>query len=235
MKSSVSVLLAALVLTLPQIAHAHEDHAQHQAAAADHATPAEAKPLKAKRDPRAYFTDTELLTQDGKKVRFYSDVLKGRVVVLSTMYTSCEEACPLITEQLKKISENLGPQFGKEIFFIAITNDAGRDNPQALKKYATKHKTLGPGWTYLTGKKTDVDAILKKLGAWSEHIESHTTQLIVWNFNTDRGRKMAANMPPEAVAQQISFVASADGLPLPAGIPSAAAAAAAAAAAGKAN
>jgi protein SCO1 len=235
MRSNVSAMLSVMALALSLSASAHEDHAKHQAAAADTTAPAEAKPLKAKRDPRAYFTDTELLTQDGKKVRFYSDVLKDRVVVLSTMYTSCEEACPLITEQLKKISENLGPQFGKEIFFVAITNDSARDNPKELKKYATKHKTVGPGWTYLTGKKADVDAILKKLGAWSEHIESHTTQLIVWNFNTDRGRKMAANMPPEAVAQQISFVASADGLPIPAGLSGAAAAAAAAAAAGKTN
>lgn len=217
MKLNTSLLLAAMAIAIPVTGNAHEDHAKHQAEAAAKAGPAESKPLKAKRDPAVYFTDRELLTQDGKKVRFYSDVLKGRVVVLSTMYTSCEEACPLITDQLKKISDHLGPQFGKDIYFVAITNDSARDNPQALKKYAAKHKTEGPGWTYLTGKKSDVDFILKKLGAWSEHIESHTTQLIVWNFNTDRGRKMAANMPPEAVAQQISFIASSDGLPLPAG------------------
>lgn len=221
MKLHSSILAAALTLALAAPALAHEDHAKPQAEAkgAVQVPPpsTQPQPLKPKRDPAAYFTDRELLTQDGKKVRFYSDVLKGKVVVLSTMYTNCDEACPLITEQLKKISEAIGPGFGKDVFFVAISSDPTRDTPAVLKAYAAKHKTDGPGWTYLTGKKADVDTILKKLGAWSEHIESHSTQLIAWNFNTDRGRKMLPNMPPEAIAQQISFIVSDDALPLPAG------------------
>lgn len=222
MKLHSSVLAAALALACSASAPAHENHAKHQAAEAKGTVQvpvpsAQPQPLKPKRDPAAYFTDRELLTQDGRKVRFYSDVLKGRMVVLSTMYTNCEEACPLITEQLKKISEHLGDQLGKGIFFVAISSDPARDTPSALNAYAARHKTVGPGWIYLTGKKPDVDTILKKLGAWSEHIEAHSTQLIAWNFNTDRGRKMLPSMPPEAIAQQIKFLASDEASPLSAG------------------
>lgn len=219
MKLHSIILTAALTLGCSAPALAHEDHARHQATAAKDtvqvpAPSVQPQPLKPKRDPAAYFTDRELLTQDGKKVRFYSDVLKGRLVVLSMMYTHCDEACPLITEQLKKISQAIGPGFGKDIVFIAISSDPARDTPAALKAYAAKHKTEGPGWIYLTGRKADVDTILKKLGAWSEHIEAHSTQLIAWNFNTDRGRKMLPNMPPEAIAQQIKFLASDEALSL---------------------
>lgn len=195
-------------------AGAHEGHA---ATAKDaKAAPAAAAALKPKRDPQAYFTDRELITQDGVKVRFYSDVLKGRMVVLSTMFTHCEDACPLITAQLKQVRANLGDDFGKDIFFVAISSDPVRDTPQALKKYAAKHKADAPGWIYLTGTKADVDFLLKKLGQWSEHVESHSTQLIAWNFNTDRGRKLLPNLPPEALAEHIKALAGGDALmPVP--------------------
>lgn len=211
-----TLIAALLALSGTVFGHeGHKDHGKDVAVPAPATQPQAAQPLKAKRDPQAYFTDREVLTQDGKKLKFYSDVLKGKMVVMGVMYTNCEEACPLITEQLKKISQNLGPQFGKDIIFVQISSDPARDTPQALKAYAAKHKTDGPGWVYLTGKKTDIDTILKKLGSWSEHIESHSTQLIAWNFNTDKGRKMLPNMPPEAIAQQISFLASDEALPIP--------------------
>ena len=210
LKSPVSALVAMLVMAFSFNAAAHENHAAGPQAGVQ--TPP--KPLKPKRDPQAYFSDRLLLTQDGKKVRFYSDVLKGRMVVISTFFTNCGDACPLITEQLKRVSHELGPQFGKDIFFVAISSDPARDSVQAMKKYAAKNKADGPGWIYLTGNKIDTDAILKKLGAWSEHIESHSTQLIAWNFNTDKGRKMLPNLPPEALAQQINLLLSDDALPL---------------------
>ncbi len=204
-------MLASLVMAVSLNAGAHENHAAEQPAGAQAAP----KPLKPKRDPQAYFSDRLLLTQDGAKVRFYSDVLKGRMVVISTFFTNCGDACPLITEQLKRVSRELGPRFGKEIFFVSISSDPARDSVQALKKYAAKNKADGPGWIYLTGNKIDTDAILKKLGAWSEHVESHSTQLIAWNFNTDKGRKMLPNLPPEAIAQQLNLLLSDDVLPLP--------------------
>jgi len=209
LKSTMNAL-AVLVMALSFNAAAHENHAAEPQAGAQAAP----KPLKPKRDPQAYFSDRLLITQDGKKVRFYSDVLKGRMVVMSTFFTNCGDACPLITEQLKRVSREIGPQFGKDVFFVAISTDPARDTPQAMKKYAAKNKADGPGWIYLTGNKIDTDAILKRLGAWSEHIESHSTQLIAWNFNTDKGRKMLPNLPPEAIAQQINLLLSDDALPL---------------------
>lgn len=200
------VLLAATLAALAAAtAGAHENHGAPSAASA--AAAAASAPLTRRRDPQAYFTDRELFTQDGRAVRFYSDVLRGRTVVLHTIFTNCEDACPLITAQLAQVGRSLGAAVGKDVFFVAISSDPLRDTPQALKKYAAKHSADGPGWIYLTGKKADVDLILQKLGQWSPQIESHSTQLITWNFKADRGRKMLPNLPPDLLAAQIMNVA----------------------------
>ncbi|MEQ1806064.1 MAG: SCO family protein [Burkholderiaceae bacterium] len=183
------------------------------------AKPGDATPTplsKPKRDPQAYFTDRELLTQDGARVRFYSDVLKGRLVVLNTIFTNCEDACPLITTQMNAVRAKLGPAFGRDVHFVTITSDPQRDTPQALKKWAGRRSADVPGWTFLTGKKSDVEHILQKLGQWSQNIESHSTQLVAWNFVTDRGRKMLPNLPPETIAAQLTLLMGGDALvPLP--------------------
>ncbi len=81
-----------------------------------------------------------------------------------------------------------------------------------MKKFAQKHKADVPGWIWLTGKKEDIEHILKKLGQWSPDVEAHSTQLIAWNFNTDKGRKMLPNVPPESIAAQIKLLASDESL-----------------------
>jgi cytochrome oxidase Cu insertion factor (SCO1/SenC/PrrC family) len=216
------IILAGLLGLAPIPALAADDHAGHEghthgaapAANAPASTPL-ANPAK-KRDPQAYFTDRQLIDQNGVKQRFYSDVLKGRLVVMNTIFTNCADACPLITEQMTRVRAALGDSFGKDVYFVSISSDPERDSPQAMKKFAQKHKADVPGWVWLTGRKDDIEHILKKLGQWSKDVESHSTQLIAWNFNTDKGRKMMPNVAPEMIAAQIKLLASDDGLPLPA-------------------
>jgi len=81
---------------------------------------------------RNYFTDTELTTHEGNKVRFYSDVLDERIVMINVIYTNCKGSCPLLTQKLSQVSRELGELYGKSIHFVSITNDAERDTPEAL-------------------------------------------------------------------------------------------------------
>lgn len=205
---------AALALSMSGAAWAHEA-AGHKGAGAPAAAAAAPLP-KPKRDPQAYFSDRLLLTQDGRPVRFYTDLLKGRTVVLNTIYTSCQDACPLITAQMNEVRKRLGAAFGTTVFFVTISTDPARDTPPALKKFAAKQGADVAGWTFLTGSKQDVDFVLKRLGQWSDNIESHSTQLIAWSFVTDRGRKMLPSAPAEMIAAQIEMLISDDALvPLP--------------------
>ncbi len=123
----------------------------------------------------------------------------------------------MITAQLLQVRAQLGESFGRDVFFVTISSDPERDSPQALKKYAQKQSADVPGWLYLTGRKSDIDLILKRLGQWSAAVESHSTHLIAWSFVTDRGRKMLPSLPPEMIAAQIALLNGNDSLvPLPA-------------------
>lgn len=166
------------------------------------------KAVQGTRDPRAYFTDTALLTQDGRTIRFYSEMLKDRVVVVNMMYTSCTEACPLITKRLNEVRKDLGELFGRKVFFVSISSDPERDTPRAMKEFAKGQGADVPGWTFLTGNKREVDAILKRFGALSENVESHATTLYILDVDRKRMRKMMPNLPAKAIAEAARIVAA---------------------------
>jgi protein SCO1/2 len=110
-----------------------------------------------------YFPNSELTTQDGKVVHFYDDMLKGKAVAINLIYTRCTANCPLETAKLAQVQRVLKDRVGKDIFFISISIDPKHDTPEAMKKYMQKFH-VGPGWTFLTGKKEDVREISHKLG-----------------------------------------------------------------------
>ena len=179
--------------------------------AGPHASPEAAAPpppATGTRDPRAYFTDADLTNQDGRKVRFYSDTLKGRTVVLNVTYTNCTEACPLITQQLLQVRDELGTAFGKQVFFVTLTSDPARDTPQALKAFARKQNADLAGWSFLTGRKGDIDLILKRLGVFSENVEEHATVLYIMDVDGKRMRRMLPNLPPKAIAEAARIIAT---------------------------
>jgi protein SCO1/2 len=202
-----TLLLATLAMTLlagPGLAHT--GHAAGKPGAADPAVPAPAQ--TGTRDPRAYFTDASLADQDGRKLRFYTDTLKGKTVVLNVTYTNCTEACPLITQQMLQVREDLGQAFGKQVHFVTLTSDPDHDTPQALKAFARKQNADLPGWSFLTGRKDDVDLILKRLGAYNEDPEGHATVLYIMDVDAKRMRRMLPNLPPKAIAEAARQIAS---------------------------
>jgi cytochrome oxidase Cu insertion factor (SCO1/SenC/PrrC family) len=198
---------AALAATLlAPAAFAHDGSAAGEAPAAD--VEVRVPATAGTRDPRAYFTDADLANQDGRKVRFYSDALKGKTVVLNVAYTNCTEACPLITTQLLQVREELGAAFGKQVFFVTLTSDPARDTPRALKAFAQKQGADLAGWSFLTGRKDDVDMILKRLGAFSEDVEGHATDLYIMDVDAKRMRRMLPNLPPKAIAEAARIIAT---------------------------
>lgn len=129
-----------------------------------------------------YFPNVTLTTQDGTKVHFYDDLIKGKIIVLDMIYTHCVDACPLETARLAQVQKMLGDRVGKDIFFYSISIDPTRDTPRILKEYAEKYHA-GKGWTFLTGKKEDIDLISKKLGLYSEpdpnDRDGHTPSVLI--------------------------------------------------------
>ncbi len=157
---------------------------------------------------RNYFTDLALLNQEGKRVRFYTDVLKDRVVMLSFIYTTCKDACPLLMHKLTQVKDGLGEIFGKQVFFVSMSVDPARDTPKALAKYAKQQKAEHPGWVFLTGDKQNIDTILRKLGQYSATPEAHSTLLLAGNVKTRHWAKISPVSPPEAIVLKLQDLAS---------------------------
>ena len=93
-----------------------------------------------------YFPNVQLTTQDGKKVKFYDDMLEGKVVVINFIFTTCVDVCPLDTAQLRKVYDLLGDHPGKDIFLYSISVDPERDTPEALRGFMKQYQ-IGKGWT----------------------------------------------------------------------------------------
>src|SRR5581483_12093874 len=68
-----------------------------------------------------YFTDVELVNQDGKPMRLYSDLMKDRVVIINAFFTTCTSICPPMTANLSKVQNWLGDRLGKEVQMLSIS------------------------------------------------------------------------------------------------------------------
>jgi protein SCO1/2 len=109
-----------------------------------------------------YFPNVPVTTQDGRTLRFYDDLLKGKSVAVLLFYTSCKDVCPLETANLVKVQKLFGERMGRDIFFYSIAIDPW-DTPRENKAYAQKFG-VGPGWLFLSGKEADIQLIARKLG-----------------------------------------------------------------------
>jgi cytochrome oxidase Cu insertion factor (SCO1/SenC/PrrC family) len=156
---------------------------------------------------KAYFTDLTLLDQDGKEVRFYSDVLKDRVVLITFFYTDCGDACPLVIEKLKEVEKIIDKRMGKDIFFVLISVDPKNDTVEAVKKYQEDHGVEG-GWIFLTGKKSNLDHITQKLGQYQQKKETHSTLFLVGNVKTKHWAKVQPIYPSAGIAQKLKELAA---------------------------
>src|SRR5210317_1829214 len=96
------------------------------------ASTASADTTAAESKARNYFTNLEVVDQNGQRLNFYDDVLKGKVVAINFIFTNCQGACPLMTRHLPLVRDMLGPDVGNEIHFVSVSIDPVRDTPAAM-------------------------------------------------------------------------------------------------------
>jgi len=130
-----------------------------------------------------YFPNLPVVTQEGKTLRFYDDVIKGKIVVMSFIYTGCRDICPITTSRLAQIEEKLGDRVGRDIFINSISVDPETDTPDRLKKYAEAFHA-GPGWLFLTGRLADIRAINGKFGERMRSLSEHRNEIVLGNDAT---------------------------------------------------
>jgi protein SCO1/2 len=107
-----------------------------------------------------------LTTQDGAWLALQD--LRGKVVVVTFIYTSCTDTCPLLTAKLAGLQVRLGTDFGTKVFFVAITVDPERDTPQVLQRYAQAHGANLAGWAFLTGTPVALQQVARHYGIYAK-------------------------------------------------------------------
>jgi cytochrome oxidase Cu insertion factor (SCO1/SenC/PrrC family) len=106
--------------------------------------------------------DVMLLDQDGNKVRFYTDLIKDKVVVINFIFTSCKIVCPPLGSNFVRIQSVLGERLGKDVHLISISTDPETDTPAQLRAWGAKFGAR-PGWTLVTGEKAQIDEVVLAL------------------------------------------------------------------------
>lgn len=199
---------AAWLAAAPPAAH---EAARHAAPAAGPATAASAEPATRRPWGANHFPNVALLTQHGKPVRFYDDLLKGKAVVINLVYTRCEDLCPLETARLAQVRQLLGQTRREQIHFYSLSIDPEHDTPPVLKAYAEKFQ-VGENWLFLTGRRSDIERLAKRLGLSSltdaADRDRHLPMLMIGKEPTGEWMRLSATDNPRFLAGKIeSFLA----------------------------
>jgi len=124
--------------------------------------------------------DVNVLDQHGNELHFYSDLIKGKIVAINFIFTNCTTICPPLAATFAQLQKEMGEKVGKDVHLISISVDPLTDTPERLKAWGAKFKA-GPGWTFVTGEKQEMDKLLNALGAAVSNREDHTPAMIIGN------------------------------------------------------
>jgi protein SCO1 len=173
--------------------------------AIDEVAPQQAAAPQLDEAARNWFTDTVLVDQHGKPHRFYSDLVRGKKVMINFAFASCETACSPITANLAQVQRRLGDRVGRDVRMITITVDPARDTPERLRTFAEKFHA-GPGWYFLSGAREDVESVLRKLGGYTETPADHSTAVLIGDATSGTWAKGLGMSPPEQLAAAIEGI-----------------------------
>ena len=146
---------------------------------AEKPAPAETKPAERGAVSSPRLPDVTVQDQTGKSLNFYNDLVKGKVVAVNFVFTTCTAICPSLTATFRRVQQQLAEQ-KLPAQLISISVDPTTDTPERLQEFAAKFKAE-PGWTFVTGNKSDIDSILKEFGVAVANKNDHTPMVLIGN------------------------------------------------------
>lgn len=160
---------------------------------------------------RSYFTNAMLTDSEGRKFRFYDDLMRGKIIVVNMMYANCQGICPAVTSNLKRVQQGLAGRIGRDTFMYSITIKPEQDGPEALKNFARMHRAQLPGWQFLTGDPDEIETIRFRLFRWDHpgldnDIDQHTGMLFLYNDNLSRTCKTPAMSSVRSILETVSWM-----------------------------
>lgn len=134
-------------------------------------------------DESIYNVSSSWKTRHGNDIKL--DSLRGKVQVVSMVYTHCEYACPRILADMKRIRDALSDEALTGTNFTIVSIDPERDTPQRLQQFAEENDLSEQQWTLLNGDQGDILELAALLGfkykRVSESDFTHSNMITILN------------------------------------------------------
>jgi len=150
--------------------------------------------------------DVDVYDQNGKRLKFNSDLIKGKTVAINFIFTTCTAICPPLTATFRRVQQELAAQ-NLPVQLISISVDPLTDTPERLRDFAAKFKA-GPGWTFVTGDKAAIDSILQALGTAVAVKTDHTPMVLIGNEASGYWTRTYGLSSPSTLTKVIADAAS---------------------------
>lgn len=147
--------------------------------------------------------NVDVVDQDGRKLHFYDDLVKDRVVAINFIFTTCTTICPPLGATFARVQKDLGERSGRDVQMISISVDPVTDTPERLKAWGAKFHAA-QGWTFVTGPKPAIEELLRALGAATASPQDHTPTLLVGNDARGEWTRAYGLAPPSQIIQLIN-------------------------------
>lgn len=151
--------------------------------------------------------DVTVIDQTGQSRHFYSDLVKGKTVAIDFFYTTCTSFCRPLQANLAEVQRRLSARMGKDVALISISIDPATDTPARLKAFAANFDQ-GPGWTFVTGARSDIAKLLDRMGQTLGSPEDHMPLVLV-HSDTAGGWSHLDGYDPDEIVQALTKAAPA--------------------------
>ena len=85
--------------------------------------------------------------QDGEDIELKE--LRGKVLVMVMIYTSCKAACPRLVADMRHIEEQIPKEYKDNVQLVLVSIDPKIDTPERLKEFSIENKMIGNQWVFL--------------------------------------------------------------------------------------
>ena len=150
--------------------------------------------------------NTRILDQNGKQLNFYDDLIKGKTVAVNFIFTTCTTVCPPLTATFRRVQQTASER-GLDVKLVSVSVDPVVDTPERLRAFAEKFNA-GQSWTFVTGEKGEIDALLQSLGVAVASKNDHTPMILIGNDSVDYWTRAYGLSPPSRLVDLIAEAAS---------------------------
>jgi protein SCO1/2 len=141
-----------LIITVSLVAISCNETSKKESAISEARTVENTNPDKIS-DMSIYNLPSHWTTQDGNEIELKE--LKGKVLAMVMIYTSCKAACPRLVADMRNIEKQIPEDKKDEVQFVFVSIDPKTDTPERLTAFAKENEMEDDKWLFLRGTEDD--------------------------------------------------------------------------------